>query len=67
MTKDNILELYDMPKQKAMVFINQIFKMFDKDGSGSISFRVGIEQVRDRTGVAQHILAISNPLILILV
>ena len=55
MTKDNILELYDMPKQKAMVFINQIFKMFDKDGSGSISFRVGIEQVRDRTGVAQHI------------
>ena len=44
MTKDNILELYDMPKQKAMVFINQIFKMFDKDGSGSISFRVGLEK-----------------------
>ena len=40
--KENIVDLYDMPKKKAKIFINQIFKLFDKDGSGDISFRVSV-------------------------
>ena len=40
--KENILEMYAMPKHKAKIFINQIFKLFDKDGSGDITFRVTI-------------------------
>ena len=38
--KEKILDMYNMPRQKAIIFINQIFKLFDKDGSGTITFRV---------------------------
>ena len=40
MTKDNILDMYAMPKHRAKIFINQIFKLFDKEGLGFITFRV---------------------------
>ena len=38
--KDNVYDMYDMPKHRAKIFVNQIFKLFDKDGLGIITFRV---------------------------
>ena len=41
--KDKILEMYSMilPAGNAQVFVDQIFRIFDKDGNGSIDFKVG--------------------------
>ena len=40
--KDKILEMYSMilPAGNAKVFVDQIFRIFDKDGNGSIDFKV---------------------------
>ena len=42
--KDKILEMYSMilPAGNAKVFVDQIFRIFDKDGNGSIDFKVNI-------------------------
>ena len=40
LTRENIVDMYDMPKHRAKIFIDQIFKLFDKDGVGVIKFRV---------------------------
>ena len=40
LTRENIVDMYDMPKHRAKIFIDQIFKLFDKDGLGIIKFRV---------------------------
>merc|ERR1712037_826122 len=32
-------ELYAMPRRNAKVFIDQMFRLFDRDGNGKISFR----------------------------
>lgn len=39
--KDKILEMYSMilPAGNAKVFVDQIFRIFDKDGNGSIDFK----------------------------
>lgn len=39
--KDKILEMYSMilPAGNAQVFVDQIFRIFDKDGNGSIDFK----------------------------
>jgi len=39
LTMDNIYDMYAMPKHRAKIFINQIFKLFDKNNSGEITFR----------------------------
>merc|ERR1719270_49562 len=39
LTRENIVDMYDMPKHRAKIFIDQIFKLFDKDGVGVIKFR----------------------------
>ena len=43
LSKDKILEMYSMilPAGNAKVFVDQIFRIFDKDGNGSIDFKVG--------------------------
>ena len=40
--KDKILDMYSMilPVKNATVFVDQIFRIFDKDGNGSIDFKV---------------------------
>ena len=38
--KEGIMELYAMPRKEAQVFIDQMFLMFDRDGNGTISFKV---------------------------
>ena len=43
LTMDNIYDMYAMPKHRAKIFINQIFKLFDKNNSGEITFRVRVE------------------------
>ena len=43
LTMDNIYDMYAMPKHRAKIFINQIFKLFDKNNSGEITFRVRME------------------------
>ena len=40
MNRENILDMYAMPRHRAKLFANQIFKLFDKEGSGIINFRV---------------------------
>ena len=42
LSKDKILEMYSMilPAGNAKVFVDQIFRIFDKDGNGSIDFKV---------------------------
>ena len=40
LTMDNVYDMYDMPKHRAKIFVNQIFKLFDKEGLGVITFRV---------------------------
>jgi len=41
LSKDKILEMYSMilPAGNAKVFVDQIFRIFDKDGNGSIDFK----------------------------
>ena len=41
--KEGIMELYAMPRKEAQVFIDQMFLMFDRDGNGTISFKVRLE------------------------
>ena len=43
--KEKVLEMYSMilPAGNAAVFVEQIFRIFDKDGNGSIDFKVGLE------------------------
>ena len=40
-----MLEMYSMilPAGNAAVFVEQIFRIFDKDGNGSIDFKVSLE------------------------
>ena len=42
MNRENILDMYAMPRHRAKLFANQIFKLFDKEGTGIINFRVKI-------------------------
>ena len=44
--KDKILDMYSMilPVKNATVFVDQIFRIFDKDGNGSIDFKVRKKQ-----------------------
>lgn len=41
MSKDKILEIYGMilPLEEASIFVDQIFRIFDKDGDGTIDFK----------------------------
>ena len=39
--RQSIADIYAMPRRNAEKFIEQMFKMFDRDGDGKISFRVG--------------------------
>ena len=40
--QEKVLEMYCMilPEGNALVFVDQIFRIFDKDGNGSIDFKV---------------------------
>ena len=38
--RQSIAEIYAMPRRNAEKFIEQMFRMFDRDGDGKISFRV---------------------------
>ena len=38
--RQSIAEIYAMPRRNAEEFIEQMFRMFDRDGDGKISFRV---------------------------
>ena len=37
--RDSIMEMYSMPRRNAQMFVNQMFRLFDRDGDGTISFR----------------------------
>ena len=41
--RDTMMSMYSLilPAGNAEVFVDQIFKIFDQDGDGSISFKVG--------------------------
>ena len=34
------MQMYLMPKSQAKIFIDEMFKMFDADGNGTVSFKV---------------------------
>ena len=38
--KEGIMAMYLMPRDKAKVFIDEMFRMFDADGNGTVSFKV---------------------------
>ena len=40
--KEKVQEMYTtiLPEKNAMVFVDNIFRIFDKDNNGSIDFRV---------------------------
>ena len=38
--RQSIADIYAMPRRNAEKFIEQMFRMFDRDGDGKISFRV---------------------------
>ncbi len=47
LSKGKILDMYSMilPAGNAQVFVDQIFRIFDKDGNGSIDFKVRMKHV----------------------
>ena len=45
--RQSIADIYAMPKRNADKFIDQMFKMFDQDGDGNISFRVSESTSRE--------------------
>ena len=47
MDKTQVLDMYSMilPAGNAAVFVDQIFRIFDKDGNGSIDFKVCIRSL----------------------
>jgi hypothetical protein len=40
--RDSIFDMYAMPRRNAKVFVDQMFRLFDRDGDGTISFKVRI-------------------------
>ena len=38
--KEDIMAMYMMPRSKARLFIDEMFKVFDTDGNGTVSFKV---------------------------
>lgn len=40
--KEKVLEMYTtiLPEKNALVFVDNIFRVFDKDNNGSIDFKV---------------------------
>ena len=52
--KDKILDMYSMilPVGNARVFVDQIFRIFDKDGNGTIDFKVRTYQGQVGYGVS---------------
>ena len=54
--RQSIADIYAMPKRNADKFIDQMFKMFDQDGDGNISFRVSESTSREngkhKTGIS---------------
>ena len=42
--KEKVLEMYTMilPEKNAQVFVNHIFRVFDRDNNGCIDFKVGL-------------------------
>ena len=38
--RDSIMDMYSMPRRNAKIFIDQMFRLFDRDGDGTINFRV---------------------------
>ena len=49
--QDKVLEMYTMilPEGNAKNFVEQIFRVFDKDGDGTIDFKVVHVQISYRT------------------
>ena len=45
--REKVLEMYSMilPEGNAVVFVDQIFRIFDGDGNGSIDFKVKISDL----------------------
>ena len=45
MEKDKVEELYSMvmPQQNAEAFVEQMFKVYDKDGNGFLDFQVTLQ------------------------
>ena len=43
--RHSIADIYAMPRRNADKFIDQMFKLFDMDGDGNISFRVSSSAV----------------------
>ena len=39
--RNSIFDMYAMPRRNAKVFVDQMFRLFDRDGDGTISFKVG--------------------------
>ena len=59
--KEGIMELYAMPRKEAQVFIDQMFLMFDRDGNGTISFKVRlITQFLCQSGWLQEFVLATN-------
>ena len=44
--KEGIMSIYTMPRNEAQVFIDQMFLMFDKDGNGTVNFKVRLDKAR---------------------
>jgi hypothetical protein len=38
--RESITDMYAMPRRNAKIFIDQMFRLFDRDGDGTISFKV---------------------------
>ena len=59
--RQSIADIYAMPKRNADKFIDQMFKMFDQDGDGNISFRVWREgRVGDKISICQEFVLATN-------
>lgn len=43
--KEGIMAMYLMPRDKAKVFIDEMFRMFDADGNGTVSFKVSFSDI----------------------
>ena len=61
LNSENIMDMYAMPRRNAKIFIDQMFRLFDRDGDSMINFKVRMSVYNN-----SHFMPHPKPMILAL-